>query len=94
MFMAIAKHLKKLCFLSALFILASGDGGSIKIKGPKCTSNDEGTDESVNCGSSVLVNGEGGTIKLGELCTDQNRLQISILREELDVDGQYFDLWF
>ena len=84
-----AERFKKLCLFTILLTLGSSDGGSIKIKGPKCSNGDEDNDDSVNCSSSVLVDVEGGSLKLGNLCTDEHRLRISILREDVDVEGQY-----
>ena len=75
-----------LSVISIVSLFVSINGSSIEILGPTCRgSDDEGT-QSINCGSFIQTNVEGGTKILGDLCSDEKRLQISILREDIDVE--------
>ena len=78
-----------LSLISIVSLFVSINGRSVKILGPTCRgSDDEGT-RSINCGSSIQTNVEGGTKTLGDLCSDEKRLQISILREDIDVERNF-----
>ena len=70
--------------IASLFVPIKGN--SIKILGPTCRGSDDEGARSINCGTSIQTNVESGTKKLGDLCSDEKRLQISILREDIDVE--------
>ena len=74
-----------LSLISIVSLLVSINGNSINILGPTCRGIDDEGARSINCGSSIQTNVEGGTKILGDLCSDEKRLQISILREDIDV---------
>ena len=74
-----------LSLISIGLLFVSINGSSIKILGPTCRGIDDEGARSINCGSSIQTNVEGGTKILGDLCSDEKRLQISILREDIDV---------
>ena len=74
-----------LSLISIVSLFVSINGNSIKILGPTCRGSDDEGARSINCGSSIQTNVEGGTKILGDLCSDEKRLQISILREDIDV---------
>ena len=83
---------KKLRILTLLTIVVEfrfAHGASIKLIGPRCSSSIDEEKESLNCGSSLRPNIEGGTITLGNLCSDEEKLKIGILREDVDVEGKY-----
>ena len=78
-----------LSLISIGLLFVSINGSSIKILGPTCRGSDDEGAGSINCGSSIQTNVEGGTKILGDLCSDEKRLQISILREDIDVERNF-----
>ena len=84
---------KKIRILTLLTIVVEfrfAHGASIKLIGPRCSSSIDEEKESLNCGSSLRPNIEGGSITLGNLCSDEEKLKIGILREDVDVEGKYY----
>ena len=79
-----------LSLISILSLSVSIDGNSIKILEPTCRGSDDEGARSIDCGSSIQTNVEGGTKILGDLCSDEKRLQISILREHIDVERNLY----
>ena len=61
---------------------------NIKILGPHCSNTDDDRDESLNCGSSVEPNLEGGSISLKNLCSDGSPLQLRIWRNDVNIQGE------
>ena len=62
---------------------------TVKILGPQCGGASDDKEETLNCGSSVQPNVEGGSIALGNLCSNGERLQIRILRDDVNIQGDF-----
>ena len=78
-----------LSLISIGLLFVSINGSSIKILGPTCRGSDDEGARSIDCGSSIQTNVEGGTKILGDLCSDEKRLRISIIREDIDVERNF-----
>ena len=77
-----------LCSISIVSKLQLVFCNNITILGPHCTSTAGDKVESLNCGSSVQTNIDGGSISLGKLCSGGDRLQIRILRDDINIQGK------
>ena len=83
------KKIRILILLTIVVEFRFAYGASIKLIGPRCSSTIDEEKESLNCGSSLQPNIEEGSITLGNLCSDEEKLKIGILREDVDVEGKY-----
>ena len=61
---------------------------NITILGPHCTDTAGDKTENLNCGSSLEPNIDGGSITLGKLCPGGDRLQLRILRDDINIQGK------
>ena len=61
---------------------------NITILGPHCTDTAGDKTKTLNCGSSLEANIDRGSITLGKLCPGGDRLQIRILRDDINIQGK------
>ena len=85
-------NIRAIVFVTILIEYRSVSCGSVRLLGPKCGDDSDDSKGRINCGSSVQTNVEGGTIKLGNLCEDEQKLRFRIIRENIDIEGNYSKL--
>ena len=83
-------NLRLLAIITILRVDDLVRGGSIKLIGPKCEGEFDGSQ--VKCGSTIESNGENDPFTLGSLCENDKALRLRILRDDTNLDGNIYTI--